>query len=139
MIEIVDYHPFKAKGDKVSYLKGFLRLRIKTDFGMLECKDLQVYSKNGQHWVNFPSRVIESPEGKKYIYYMHFEKENQEKFNKSVFDALRTWKKPEQGSGTANVSISAHNANKQPLQPKQVVSMSPAMPMMEDLPDGLPF
>lgn len=135
MIEIVDYKPFTPKENKVSFLKGFLRIRIKTDYGWLECKNLQVYSKNGQHWVNFPSKVHEGPEGKKYVSDMYFEKESHEKWCKAIFLALREWKKPEQGVDTGLPQTADRSANKQPPQP---ISMSPVMPM-QDLPDGLPF
>lgn len=95
MIEIIDYKPFKPKEGQVSYLKGFVRVRFATPWGKMTCNDLQIFSKNGKHWVNFPSKKVEEVDGVKHYSYTRFDtKEEADKFSETVINAVRTWKPP---------------------------------------------
>jgi len=124
-IEIIDYFPYKSKDGQVSSLKGFLKFKIKTPFGMLTCVDCKLFGKNGQHWVSFPAKKIEKDGAPaEYWDYSRFEKDDSDKFSKSVVDALRTFKKPETTSGSSNTKISAHSSNNMPLK-CTVISMNP--------------
>lgn len=121
-IEILSYYPHKPKDNTVSHLKGFARIKMKTQWGILVCTDLQVFSKGGKQWINFPSKKIEDPNGVKYIAYSRFEnQEESDAFSKEVIEALKRFAAQE--------------------KPKEVklepVSMSPVLPMQPV--DDLPF
>ena len=142
MIEILEYKPFKPKEGQVSNLKGFVRLKLKTAAGTLICSEMQVFSKGGRHWVNFPARRVQ--EGAEYVYYPYckFEsKEEADKFSENAIQALKAWNlaKPTQGTDPTKISQPIEsNGPKKAIDKPEVVSMSPPMVSVA-IGEALPF
>lgn len=68
-------------------LLGFASVKI-SKWGFY-INDLAIFSKNGNRWINFPSRSYESPEGTKYASYCGFEeKEMKSSFDSKFFECL---------------------------------------------------
>ena len=140
MLQIVDYKPFKPKEGTVSFLKGFVRIRISTDWGMLMCNDLQVFSKYGKHWVNFPAKRIEDSEGVKHFSYCRYEeKEDSDRFSAAVIEALKAWSVANKGGSTDPQSLPRPSENKQPSQATETVSMDPALGNQVKVFQDVPF
>jgi hypothetical protein len=140
MIEVIDYKPFKPKDGQVSFLKGFVRIRFDTPWGKLTCNDLQIYSKNGKHWVNFPSRKVEEVDGVKHFAYSRFDtKEEADKFSETVINAVRSWKPAPSHSDIPQPQSSQPSANKGPSRPIGVSSMDPVLGNRQETKEDVPF
>ena len=141
MIEIIEYKPFVPRDGNPSFLKGFLRLKIKTDWGWLTCNEMQVFSKHGKPWVNFPAKKVEEPDGIKHYPYSRFEKEDSDKFSADVIKALTAWHLAKQGVSTDPVPLpkptqsnGPKNAIPQSMSPDFVASGHKSATTGEDLP-----
>lgn len=140
MIEIIDYKPFKPKEGQVSFLKGFVRVRFVTPWGKMTCNDLQIFSKNGRHWVNFPSKKVEEVDGVKHYSYCRFDtKEEADRFSENVINAVRTWKPPLADPMHSQSISSQPSANKGPSSPIEITSMDPVLGFKQGLMEDVPF
>ena len=84
-IEIVDFRPM----DK-NTLRGFVTIRM-TQIG-LEIRDVALHEKNGQRWIQLPSRPYTGRDGTtKYSYILDFyDKPMRDRFTAAVLKALET-------------------------------------------------
>lgn len=138
-IEIIEYKPFVAKADKPTALKGFCRLKISTPWGKLTCNEMQVFSKHGKHWVNFPARKAETQEGIKYFAFSRFESQDEsQKFSDEVIKALKNFKPTSGSPDTQSAHPSASNGPRNAIPKPEPVSMSPAF-SSKSFDDQLPF
>jgi hypothetical protein len=126
-IEIVDYSPYHPRDGKASYLKGYLRLKLKTEWGWLHCNDMTVYSKNGKHWVSLPNKKVEEPEGVKYYNYCRFEREDSDKFSEIVIQALKAWNLAKRSPNTDQPPLTQPASSNGPKKaiPETIQSMDP--------------
>ena len=125
MVEIVSYRKFQPQEGKVTYLKGFIKIRMQTEFGMMECRELLLFAKNGKAWVNFPYKYREDQEENKYYHYCSFGIDDKRKFDETLINAIRTYI-IENGPNDSD-----QDDKSPPSSNKEVLSMDPTMKMKE--------
>src|SRR5438105_15608756 len=89
---VIEVMSFKQM-DKGS-LKGFLSLKIPTEYDALIIRDVSYFEKEDQKWISFPSKEYMKKDGKKsWIGHLYFEsKDYREAFQKDALEALDTYR-----------------------------------------------
>jgi len=87
-------------------LKGFLSLKIPTEYDSLIIRDVSYFEKEDQKWLSFPSKEYVKKDGKKaWIGHLYFEnKDYREAFQKDALEALDAYRN--------NVAIAASETAK---------------------------